>query len=99
MLDLDLRRLGHLFATGPRPTRRPFGTPPYVRTEELPALAMSVLSLRIGSFYLCSFDASAAEVLPMAMYLEVRVLPGWVVRVAWIQRTAGQLRELMFPDE
>jgi hypothetical protein len=99
MLDIDLKRFGRLMATGPRPTLRAFGTLPYLRMQPLPSLRATLLSLRLGSFFLCSVDSGPAGLLPMALYLELRVAAGYAVRAAWIHDAQDMLRELLFPRE
>lgn len=99
MLHIDLKPLGRLLATTPRPTIRAFGTAPYVRIREMPVLGVFALVARLGSVFFCCINGGLEELLPLAVYLELRILPGWSVRLAWIRSHAQWAQPLLFPED
>ncbi|HTH77599.1 MAG TPA: hypothetical protein VL593_01385 [Ramlibacter sp.] len=99
VLNIDLKVLGRLVITPPKPTFRAFGTLPYVRLRQIPVLAVFSFMARIGSFYLCCFNGGIEEPLPMAVYLELRVLPGYSVQAAWFRTQAEWAKNLLMHDD
>lgn len=97
MPSLDCGPLGHVCLEWPQATLRAFGAPPYLRLMRMPHLESRAIALRAGSFFLWFVHDARARAVPFGLLIELRLVPGHSMRIAWLRGRALALRDELFP--
>lgn len=97
MPSLDFGPFGEVCLEWPQPTARAFGTPPYVRFVAMPRLQGRAVALRLGSFFVWSMLDARASRWPLGLLIELRLIPGHSMRMAWLRGKGRGLRDELFP--